>query len=143
LLAVAIGASSSAQEQEPTSIPTPFEEFQPPVLERSAGQNCPRLDTRLSQLAASPDPVAFAASARLTLGPSGVLAIVEIAGVDGLDPNAYGLTIEGQYANLLQARVPLDQLCDLATDPAVSRVRPPATPDPGSESSVEQRLEGV
>jgi hypothetical protein len=61
---------------------------------------------------------------------SGVLVIAELAGDDEPDATVYVLTDVARSANLLQARVPLTQLCPLAADPAVSLVRPPAARTP-------------
>ena len=80
---------------------------------------------------ASADPEAAAASSGLDYQDGTERVIVELAGGSIPDPDAYQLVIEGQSANLLQVRVPTDQLYALASDPAVVRVRPPfaAVPD--------------
>jgi len=89
-------------------------------------RGCPGLDSRLAQLIEASDPAAFAASTGLIYGDEGrVAVIIELA-----DPNArpdadrYDLVVEASYANLVQAQAPLDGLCDLAADPAVTRVQP-------------------
>jgi hypothetical protein len=96
------------------------------LLGQSVTPTCAQVDSRLIQLTQAPDPAAFAASAGLDYDDAGVLAIIELVGDDEPDPMAYGLTEEARYANLLQARVPVDQLCLVAADAAVANVRPPA-----------------
>jgi hypothetical protein len=98
------------------------------VPPRPAPNGCPNLDSRLGQLAASADPDAFAGSAGLDYADGTVRVVVELAGSDSPDTDTYGLIPEGQYANLVQTRVPPDQLCALASDPAVLAVRPPSVP---------------
>ena len=90
-----------------------------------AQDSCPRLESRLQQLHAAEDPAAFAAFTALMYGDYRVLAIVELVDQD-LPPavDAFGMEIEASYANVVQAWVPVDQLCALASDPAVAGVRP-------------------
>jgi hypothetical protein len=87
---------------------------------------CVNLDSRLQQLASADDPAAFAQTSGLEYDGARVRVVIELSGDAGPDPAVYGLDIEGQYANLLQARVPVDQLCAVAGDPTVSGVRPPS-----------------
>ena len=108
----------------------------PDLPARPAPSGCPQLDARLAQLMASADPEAAAASSGLDYQEGTERVIVELAGGSIPDTDAYQLVIEGQSANLLQVRVPTDQLCALASDPAVVRVRPPfaAVPDERRET---------
>jgi hypothetical protein len=94
-------------------------------------QICPRLDSQLFQLIQSPDPERFASGARLDLNPSGVRVAIELAAGNGLSPR-YQWVIEARYANTVQARVPLSNLCALASDASVVSVAPPALPILGS-----------
>lgn len=88
-------------------------------------QDCPRLDSQLFQLSRSVDPERFASGAGLDLNSSGALVVVELAAGAEV-PRGHGLDVEARYANLVQARVPLSELCALAQEPAVVSVAPPA-----------------
>jgi hypothetical protein len=123
-----------AQEQDASNSPASIDSYgdiadNPPPRR----QACPNLDSQLSQFTQSDDPAAFAASAGLTYESGTVRVIVELVGDASPDPTIYQLSVEGQYANLLQVRVPPDQLCALASDPTVARVRAPFShaPSPG------------
>jgi hypothetical protein len=64
---------------------------------------------------------------------SGGLARVVVTADGGLAPAraavlAVGGRVDGEYADLVQAYVPISRLEDLANQPAVTWVRPPATP---------------
>jgi hypothetical protein len=88
---------------------------------------CPQLDSQLAQLVESDDPLGFAATHRLSLDDNrAVRVIVVLAGPAEPDPAAYGLIPEARVADLLQARVEIDQLCSQAADADVIAVRPPA-----------------
>jgi hypothetical protein len=124
-------ASSQAQDgpppygaTEPALGPTSL----PP---RPAYAQCPNLDSQLLALTAAADPEEFAGSTGLDFQDGMVRVIVELAGPTLPDANAYQMVVEGQSANLLQSRVPTQQLCPLANDPTVTRVRPPSRPYSG------------
>ena len=103
----------------------------PTVIPRAPTGTCPRLDSRLLQLSQAEDPPTFAAGAGLDYRDGTVLVVVEL--VDPIQvPQGYGLIVEATYANLIQARAPLEQLCSLSADVAVLFVRPPAAISPES-----------
>jgi hypothetical protein len=77
-------------------------------------------------LAQSDAPDQFASSAGLTYVDGAVRVVVELADTSQFSPDSYGLAVEAQYENLLQAMAPVDQLCPMAADPSVTFVRPPA-----------------
>lgn len=88
---------------------------------------CPQLDSQLVQLVESDDPLSFAATHRLSLDDNGaVRVVVVLAGPAEPDRAVYGLIAEARVADLLQARVGIDQLCVLAADADGIAVRPPA-----------------
>ena len=88
-------------------------------------QACPRLESRLLQLSRSSDPAGFAAGAGLDLNSSGVRVVIELAAGADL-PARDDVFVEARYANLVQARVPLAQLCSLALETSVVSVASPA-----------------
>jgi hypothetical protein len=95
------------------------------VPTQRAATSCPRLDSRLRQLAASDRPSEFARTNALDLTSGGVRVIIEVA--QGNDvPARYAVTIDARSGSQIQARVPVDRLCDLAAESSVLRVSPPA-----------------
>ncbi len=86
---------------------------------------CPQLDSQLLQLTQAADPPAFATAHGLDYQNGMVRVIVDLRAGASL-PLGYGLVVEAQYANLVQAWVPPSQLCALASDANVLSVRPPA-----------------
>ena len=122
-----------AQEQDQSGSPTSTESpSNADVGPTAINVACANVESRLLQLTQSDDLGAYAASAGLNYDAGTVRVVVELA-ADGVpDPATYQLTVESQFANLLQVRVPPDQLCALASDPAVARVRAPfsAVPNP-------------
>lgn len=97
----------------------------PPVTPLSSKNGCPKLESQLDQLARAADPGAFAASAQIDLRSGAVLVIVELQTGASLD-DLHGVTIEQRSGDLLQARVPVARLCELASDVKVRLVRRPA-----------------
>jgi hypothetical protein len=89
--------------------------------------SCARLDSQLYQLSQSTDPGRFASNAGLELNPSGARVVIKLLTGAQL-PRGHGVTVEANYANVIQARVPVSELCALARDPAVISV---ALPDRG------------
>jgi hypothetical protein len=85
----------------------------------------------LIQLTQAVDAEPLAASLGLDYSSGVVLVVIELSGAEGPDPAMYQFVVEAEYANLLQARVPVQQLCPLANDPSVIRVRPPFSAAPG------------
>jgi len=93
-------------------------------------QMCPRLDSQLFQLTQSPDPDLFASGTGLDLNPSGVRVVIKLAAGTDLPPG-HRVAIEAHFANAVQARVPVIELCGLAREPSVISVGPPARPISG------------
>jgi hypothetical protein len=92
-------------------------------------QTCPRLDSQLFQLTQSSAPEQFASGAGLDLNSSGVRVVIELAAGNDL-PSGSRVTIEARYANWVQARVPVSDLCALASETSVVSVVTPARPVP-------------
>lgn len=97
----------------------------PSPNDKEQARDCPRLDSQLFQLSRSGDPQGFAAQAGLDLGSSGVRVVIELRWGAEL-PSGHGLTVEARYANLVQARAPIANLCALAQEAGVASVAPPA-----------------
>jgi hypothetical protein len=75
----------------------------------------------------SHDPTSFASDAGLEISSSGVRVVIELA--IGADlPRAHGVQVDARYANLVQGRMPVSELCALARESAVLSVAPPARP---------------
>jgi hypothetical protein len=72
--------------------------------------------------AASHDPQAFAATSGIERRQGSVLIGTTLAGA-GDPPLAYGVVVEARYADLMQAWVPVHQLCALSSDPNVVAIR--------------------
>ena len=117
-----------------------FSACQPPLLGQGAepagsppvisAEDCPRLNSQLLQLVNAPDPAEFASSAGLEMEDGAVRAVVELAGETM--PGIEGVVVERSYANLIQALVPIELLCDLSNDPQVKVVRPPLSAQPAN-----------
>jgi hypothetical protein len=120
------GAVACAQANETSPVSADGATTAAPALSTSA---CPHLDSRLLQLAQSSDPAALAASAGLDFRDGTVRAVIQLADAS-FSPAAYGLSVEGQYADLLQVRIAPSQLCLVSNDPAVAFVRPPLSAAP-------------
>ena len=97
----------------------------PPTRPPDHAQACPRLDSQLFDLSRSVDPERFASGAGLELNSSGARVVVELAAGAEV-PRGHGLIVEARYANLVQARAPLSELCALAQEAVVVSVTPPA-----------------
>jgi hypothetical protein len=87
-------------------------------------QSCPRLESQLYQLSRSTDHGRFALGAGLDLNTSGVRVVIELVTGAHL-PQKHGMRVESSYANSVQVRVPVSELCALARDPAVISVLVP------------------
>lgn len=102
-----------------------------PALSKESKQanSCPNVDSRLVQLGESTDPASFASQAGLDYTGGLIRVVVELNEGASL-PADRGILIEAAQANLVQARLRLDQICPLARGPGVSAIRPPAAAAP-------------
>jgi hypothetical protein len=97
-----------------------------PVAQAAASPcDCPRLSSQLAQLAAASDPAEFSALHALAYQDAGVLTLIELAADESDLVDAYGLTPQARYQQVLQAWVPVGQLCGLANDARVRSVDVP------------------
>ena len=91
-------------------------------------QPCPRLEERLFRLAVSADPEAFASQAGLYYREGRLRVIAELESPQAPSPSLPGLVVEARAAELVQALVPPDRLCSLASAEGVRLVRSPVEP---------------
>lgn len=91
---------------------------------------CPKLESRLYQVAQSSDPEHAANQSGLYYSQGRVRVIIELADPAVSLPAGYSLIIESRYNTLIQASVALQDLCKLSQEPSVRLVRAPyeATP---------------
>jgi hypothetical protein len=106
--AFALSCGSLGQPQVPTGRPV----------------TCPRLDSRLFQLAQANDSETFAKNSGLELRSTRVRVVIELR--EGAPvPTGYDAVIDGRFGRLVDAWVAIGQLCSLAEHQDVSSVRPP------------------
>lgn len=84
---------------------------------------CEGLDSTLSQWVTSDHPEVFAEEHNLIVETTGIGVEITLDGeIVSLDQ--YEITIRNQRGFILEAYVPLEFLCALSADPAVSRIEP-------------------
>jgi hypothetical protein len=81
---------------------------------------CLVADTALAQLVQADDPAAFAAVHGLEYTDGYVAVQFRVTGSVNL--SRYSLRDVAQYRDLVEARIPLDRLCDLADADGISHV---------------------
>lgn len=86
---------------------------------------CPKLDTRLYQLTQSENPSEFAEANKLHFSDGKVRVVIVLADTLSIVSSEFHIVSEGQAGNLLQAMVPIDQLCELSEEPYIDFIRPP------------------
>jgi hypothetical protein len=94
---------------------------------RTLPSECPHLESRLYDLAMSPNPVAFAQTTGLFYEDGVTRTVVELATpeTDIAFLAKYDAQIEKQAGSLVQVLVPLAELCNLSNDSQVQFVRGP------------------
>lgn len=86
---------------------------------------CARLDDPLRQLSEADDPQLFAQQHGLWLTVNGVGVKVQLTSPETfLDLTAYQIALRNQRAAIVEAFVPVQQLCNLAMDEAILRISP-------------------
>ncbi|MBI2906299.1 MAG: hypothetical protein HYX92_01445 [Chloroflexi bacterium] len=111
LLVLACGPAAPAG---PASSPTP-----------AKSTDCPKLENRLYQLFASPDPAAFAQQYGIGYSDGAVRVVVEMGDKEGRLPAGYSIKEETRSGGLVQAQVPLSELCRLSKEGSVKAIRLP------------------
>ena len=96
-----------------------------PVPSRSlTSADCPRLDSQLAQLVAAADRAQFASGAAIDVNASGARVLIELAQGADVPPN-HAISVEARQDRVIQARVPIDDLCPLSREPTVVSVTVP------------------
>jgi hypothetical protein len=90
------------------------------ITDRQPTRMCLVADSALAQLLQADDPPAFAAVHGLEYKDGYVAVQFWVTGSVNLSP--YSLRDVAQYGDLVEARVPLDRLCDLAGAEGITRV---------------------
>lgn len=89
--------------------------------------NCEGLDSALSQIVASPDPVAQAAQMLVQVKEGNKIQVaLVLSGPDTTFLSAYDVEVGSQSGNNVQAFVPIARLCDLANTEQVLAINLPA-----------------
>ena len=88
----------------------------------------PKLEARLYQLTRSKDPSTFAEASGLYFSDGKVRVIIILAHISSTISSDFQIVPEGQFGDLLQAMVPVDQLCEISEEPYINFVRPPLQP---------------
>jgi hypothetical protein len=109
------GSPGSGEDLSITVAPRPTEDV----------SQCPRLDAKLRELAGLPDPTARAAELGVTIEAGRAFVSLGLRDESPASLAAYGAEITTQVGSRAQGFVPLDQLCALANDAAVTAVEIP------------------
>ncbi|MFQ5400129.1 MAG: hypothetical protein ACE5E7_11085 [Anaerolineae bacterium] len=92
---------------------------------------CPNLDSVLVALSTAGDAADFAASHQLMLAEAGVAVEIHLAHPETADLTQYQVSIRNKRGAIIEAYVPVPQLCALSEDSAILQVkviRPASTP---------------
>ena len=133
---VAAPAPSRQPDSAPQNAPpTPeFSTTQIPVdklvapegAEAATKNDCPGLDSALTQVAASPDPLEQARQSLMTVKDGKIQVVLHLSQEDTGFLQNYDVEIGTQSGMLVQALVPPGQLCDLAKTDEVLAINPAA-----------------
>lgn len=87
--------------------------------------DCPKLESRLYQLVTAPNPTEFARTSDLAYADGSVRVVIELRSKDESLPPGYSIKVETRSNELVQASVPLNELCKLSNEPQVKFIREP------------------
>lgn len=87
--------------------------------------SCEKVESRLYGLTVAGDPSAYAANNRLHYVNGSVRAIIELGSQTDSLPAGYAVTVEAKQGAMVQALVPVSDLCNLSNEPEVRFVRAP------------------
>jgi len=87
---------------------------------------CPKLDSALSQVAASSDPLETAKNLNLRVEQDKIQVSLLLAGDDPSFLKEFGIEPGSQAGQEIQAFVPINQLCEIAKMEEVITIRIPA-----------------
>jgi hypothetical protein len=98
-----------------------------PNLSRTTQSSaCPKLDSRLNQVSAAANPAAMAAALNLRLKDGKVQVRLLLGQADAGFLTSYGVELGSQSGQTIQAFVPLDRLCEIASLAQVVALQIPA-----------------
>ncbi len=101
----------------------------PTLPSREPGQaSCPNLESRLYNLTTATDPATYATDNGLYFADGKVRAVVELQNADTVLPSGYNAVTETRNGALVQALVPVAELCRLSNESQVRYVRAPFEP---------------
>lgn len=115
-----VPASLSPQTQPVTVISTPNASFTGTIAPKDVSP-CGNLDTMLYELYLSPDPAEYATSHNLMFEDQQVGVSINLA-TENVDLAPYQVEIRNERANIVEAFLPVEELCNLALDPGVLKV---------------------
>jgi len=84
---------------------------------------CPNLDSILVALSTADDAAEFAASHQLTLVEEGVAVEIHLAQPKMAVLKQYQVSVQNQRGTIVEAYVPVPQLCALSKDSAILQVK--------------------
>lgn len=97
----------------------------PAVKPDRSSDPCRRLDDPLRQLYEADDPELFAQERGLWLTADGIGVEIRLASPEtSLDLSGYQIALRNQRAAIMEAFLPVEQLCNLAEDEEVMRIVP-------------------
>jgi hypothetical protein len=95
-----------------------------PELERTLQEDCPGVDSQLYQITQAIDPQEQARQFLVEVEDDRILVLLDLADQDTVFLQDYGVQAGAQYGTKVQAYVPIDRLCELAsTDRVLAIVR--------------------
>lgn len=90
--------------------------------------DCPKLESRLYQLAIAGDPAAFAESHRLYYVDGNTRVVIELQSPDENLPEGYTILVETRRGASVRALVPIKDLCRLSNESKVRFIQVPMEP---------------
>lgn len=121
-----LGTSPDMTPLSPDTIPSDASITTIPAVKPDrSSDSCGQLDDPLRQLSEADDPELFAQQHGLWLTPEGVGVEIRLTSAEATpDLIAYQIELRGQRAAIMEAFVPIAQLCNLAEDEEVMRIVP-------------------
>ena len=130
-------SSTTAPEQAPGGLlpqdapPTPSgktikvpDQAALPTIERASQENCPGVDSQLYQITQAPDPKEAARQSMVEFKDNRIQVLLILADQEMAFLEDYDVQTGSQYGDRVQAFVPVDRLCELAsTDRVLSILR--------------------
>ena len=90
-----------------------------PQLERASQEDCPGVDSQIYQITQAPDPQGLASQFLVEVEDDKIHVLLELADKDTAFLQDYDVRAGAQYGTKVQAFVPIDRLCELASSDRV------------------------